>query len=324
MTTAKIKSLLGIFAVSIPAFTLAVQALQPVRSNTLTAQNQKLPSVVATNSVLCGLTKQIAQNTVDLKCLVDAGSDPHDYQPKPEDRKAIESAKLILYGGYGFESALIKLIKASSNPAPKVAINEIAIPNPQKFEDEGKLVTDPHVWQNAKNGIEITKAISKQLATLRPDLASTYSKNSTKLVNELTQVDSWIKTQIATIPPNFRKLVTTHDAFGYYVKAYGIPVETALGGISTEEQPTPKRIAELVKIIRNAKVPTIFAETTINPKLINAVAREAKVKVAERKLYADGLGEKGSDGETYTGMLIANTRAIVQGLGGKYTAFQIK
>jgi len=322
MTTAKIKlSLVSILAASIPVFTLSVQALQP---NTLIAQNQKLPSVVVTNSVLCGLTKQIAQNTIALKCLIDAGSDPHDYQPKPEDRKAIESAKLILYGGYGFESPTIKLIKASSNPAPKVAINEIAVPNPQKFEDEGKLVTDPHVWQNAKNGIEITKAISKQLTTLRPDLASTYSKNSTKLVNELTQVDSWIKSQIATIPASSRKLVTTHDAFGYYVKAYGIPIESALGGISTDEQPTPKRITELVKIIRNAKVPTIFAETTINPKLIEAVAREAKVKVAERELYADGLGEKGSDSETYTGMLVANTRTIVQGLGGKYTPFKVK
>jgi manganese/iron transport system substrate-binding protein len=97
-----------------------------------------------------------------------------------------------------------------------------------------------------------------------------------------------------------------------------------LGGISTEEKPTASRVAELVKTIRNAKVPTIFAERTLNPKLIEAVAKDAKVKVSDRELFADGLGEPGSEGATYQKMMIANTQAIVEGLGGKYTAFQTK
>jgi manganese/iron transport system substrate-binding protein len=302
-------------------------------SATTPVKTESLPLVVATNSVACALTKQIAGDTIDLKCLIEAGTDPHVYQPKPDDRKAIDSAKLILYGGYDFEPSLIKLIQASSNTAPKIAVNEVAVPSPLLSEDghshdhdkEEKKETksnqkaakeaDPHVWNNAQNGIKIT---------LRPDQAETYAKNTAKIVSELEQIDIWIKAQIATIPEASRKLVTTHDALGYYAQAYGIPVEGALNGISTEEQPTPTRVKGLVEVIKTSKVPTIFAEVSINPKLITTVAKESNVKVSERELYADGLGAKGSEAETYTGMLIANTRTIVEGLGGKYTAFQLK
>lgn len=281
----------------------------------------KGPLVVATSTVTCGLTKEIAGDTIDLKCLIDPGSDPHVYQPKPDDSKAIEQAKLILYGGYNFEPGLIKLIKATSNPAPKVAVDEVAVPKPQQFDEDGKTVTDPHVWHNAQNGIAIAQVISQQLAKVAPNNAATYTSNTQKLTNEISQIDTWIKSEIATIPPKQRKLVTTHDAFGYYSKAYGIPLDEALGGISTEEAPTPARVGTLAKDIEKEGVPTIFAETTINPKLIQAVAKEAKVKVSARELFADGLGEKGTEGETYQGMLIANTRTIVEGLGGKYTQF---
>jgi manganese/iron transport system substrate-binding protein len=294
-------------------------------SNTTDTQNQsaeKLPLVVATNTVICGLTEEIARDTIDLKCLIDPGSDPHVYQPKPEDSKAIEQAQLILYGGYNFEAGLIKLIQATSNPAPKIAVHEIAVPNPQQFQEDGKTVVDPHVWQNGQNGIAIAETIAQQLVKLSPKNTAIYTTNSKKLTQEITQIDTWIKSQIATIPEQQRKLVTTHDALGYYSQAYGITMQGALTGISTEEAPTPARVGALAKEIQKEKIPTIFAETTINPKLIQAVAKEAKAKVAEQELFADGLGEKGSAGETYQKMLIANTKTIVEGLGGKYTEFK--
>lgn len=282
------------------------------------------PLVVATNTVACGITREIAAESVDLKCLIEPGADPHEYQPKPEDSKAIEKASLVLYGGYNFEPGLIKLIQASSNKAPKVAINELAVPKPQQFDEDGKTVTDPHVWHNAQNGIAIAKVVSEHLGKLSPSNALTYNANAQKFTAEVGQIDSWIKSQIATIPPQARKLVTTHDAFGYYSKAYSLPIEGALQGISTDEAPTPTRVAALTKEIKKSIVPTIFAEKTTNPKLIEQVAKEAKVKVADQELFADGLGEKGSEGDTYPKMLIANTRTIVQGLGGKYTEFQAK
>jgi manganese/iron transport system substrate-binding protein len=282
------------------------------------------PLVVATNSITCGLTREVAGNTIDLKCLISSGADPHLYQPKPEDSKAIAQADLILYGGYDFEPGLIKLIKAASNPAPKVATHEIAVPKPQEFEQDGQTVTDPHVWHNAQNGIRIVDTISDSLEKVSPNNAARYTSNAKKLTSQISQIDTWIKSQIKTIPASQRKLVTTHDAMGYYSKAYGILIEGALGGISTEEAPTAARVRELVKDIKRSRVPTIFAEKTINPRLIQTVAREAKVKVSERELYADGLGEKGTEGETYQKMMIANTRTIVEGLSGKYTRFRAK
>jgi manganese/iron transport system substrate-binding protein len=296
--------------------------------------DSKRPKVVATSSVLCDITEKIAQDTVDLTCLIPAGTDPHVYAPKPSDRKAIEQANLILYNGYGFEADFIKLIQSTKNSAPKVAVGEIAVPKPLKGEEHehesrGKAEADqehgefdPHVWHDAKNGVRMVEVVLDNLKKISPNNGAKYITNTEKITRELTQLDSWIKSQISTIPAKQRKLVTTHDAMGYYAAAYGIPIEGALQGISTDEKPTAGRVKELVDEIKKASVPTIFAEATINPKLIETVSREAQVNVSNQKLFADGLGERGTPADTYEKMLIANTQAIVKGLGGKYTPFQ--
>ncbi len=288
-----------------------------------TAANTDSPKVVVTNTVLCNLTKQIAASTVNVVCLLAPGSDPHVYKITPADRQSIEEAKLVLYGGYNFEPELIRAIKATSNPAPKIAVHEVAVPQPQKFEEDGKSTTDPHVWHNAQNGIKIAETIEANLEKLVPAQAATYKQNTQKLTAEIRQLDTWVKSEVSRIPAGKKVLFTTHDALGYYSKAYGIPVD-ALEGLSTEEKPTAARAKELVNKISKAQVPTIFAELTINPKLIATIAKEAKVKVAAQEIYADGLGEASSPGETYQKMLISNTKTIVEGLGGKYTPFAAK
>jgi len=306
--------------------------------NTSSTTSGERPLVVATTSVLCDLTKQVAAETVDLKCLVDAGQDPHTYQPTPDDRKAIEQAKLVLYAGYDFEPSIIKLVQASSNTAPKVAVHEVAVPKPiigeahdhdhdhKEHEGEEKhseeKAPDPHVWHNPQNGVQMVEAIRSNLEKVAPNNAQLYATNAEKVTGEIKQIDSWIQKNIATIPANQRKLVTTHDALAYYTQAYNIEYEGAIQGLSTEAEPTAARIAELVKQIKQENVPTIFAESTHSPKLIQRVAQEANVKVSPYKLYADGLGEPGTDADTYQKKLIANTKAIVEGLGGQYTAFQ--
>ncbi|MBD0265355.1 MAG: zinc ABC transporter substrate-binding protein, partial [Tolypothrix sp. Co-bin9] len=256
--------------------------------------NSEKPKVVATSSVLCDLTQEIAQDTIELTCLIPAGTDPHVYESKPSDRKAIEQAQLILYNGYGFEPGLIKIIESTKNSASKVAVSEVAVPKPlageendhegeqkaeashdHEHEGEGEEKaeaghdhgeTDPHVWNNAQNGIQIAETISDNLEKLSPSNAAQYTSNTEKMTSELAQLDSWIKSQITTIPANQRTLVTTHDAMGYYSAAYGIPVEGALQGISTDERATAGRVKELVGEIKSTNVPTIFAETTVNPK----------------------------------------------------------
>jgi manganese/iron transport system substrate-binding protein len=326
--------LMGLFGCqSTPSATKETEKINSDREN--------LPLVVATTSVICDLTQQVAVDTVNLICLVAPGEDPHVYQPKPEDRKAIDTAKLILYAGYNFDPSLTKLIKASSNKAPKIAVHEVAVAKPLMGEEhehsesethaeeeshqehkQEELSPDPHVWHNPKNGIAMVETIANSLTKLAPNNASVYTNNSKKITEEISQIDNWIKSAIATIPINQRKLVTTHDALGYYVNAYGLKFQGALEGLSTEAAPTAAKVSELVKDIKKTGVPTIYAEISNNSKLIETVAKEANVRVSERELYADGLGEKGSEGESYQKMLIANTQAIVEGLGGKYTALE--
>jgi manganese/iron transport system substrate-binding protein len=121
------------------------------------------PKVIVTNTILCDLTRQIAAETVNLICLLTPGSDPHIYKLTPADRQSIEGAQLILYGGYNFEPELIKAIKATSNRVPKVAVHELAVPQPLTFSEDGKSTIDPHVWHDAKNGIAIVKIIDLNL-----------------------------------------------------------------------------------------------------------------------------------------------------------------
>ncbi|MBD2577298.1 zinc ABC transporter substrate-binding protein [Oscillatoria sp. FACHB-1406] len=290
--------------------------------------------VVATHSILCDLTEQIAKETIALKCLVKGGTDPHVYEPTPDDRRAIEDAQLLLYSGYSLEPSLEKILRSTSNPAPKVAIGEVAVPQPlmgeehhheegeEQHEQGEEKEPDPHVWHDAKNGAKMADAIAQNLAKVAPERAQFYQKNAETLKTELTAIDGWIRAQIATIPPQSRKLVTTHDAIAYYSHAYNLPLEGVLQGLSTEQKPSAARLKALVETIKTSGVPTIFAEATANSNAIATVAKEAKVKISERPLFTDGLGAAGSEGETYQKMLLANTQTIVQGLGGQFSAFR--
>ena len=308
----------------------------------VTAPTRSKPTIVASYSVLCDLTRQIAEETIDLKCLIPGGKDPHTYSPTPDDRKAIETGKLVLYGGYDFEPSVIQLIKASPTQRA-IAVHELAVPQPMmtadghdhdhhdhrvekpkdgsKKEDakkeDAKPEADPHVWHNAKNGIAMVQVLKTQLSQVNPSETSRYEKNAKALTDRLSQLDAWIQQSINTIPPMSRKLITTHDALSYYSNAYGIPIEGALQGISTDEQPSAQRIKTLSDQIKATKIPTLFAELSANPKLIETVAREANVKLSANPIIADGLGEAGSPTDTYEKMMRENTKTIVTGLGGK-------
>jgi len=296
------------------------QATSTSLTQTTTRVNNNLPRVVATTSIICDLIRQTARNTINLTCLIPPGADPHVYQPSPEDRQALEEANLILYNGYNLEPRLIRQIKAIKSNAPKIAVAPLAVPKPQKFREDGNIVADPHIWHNVKYAMRMVAVISSKLEKLDPSNAKTYINNQRKVTNELTQLDRWIKSRIASIPNNKRTVLTTHNGLGYYTKAYGLSLE----GIIINERLTSTQAKNLAKNIERTKVPTIFAQTASNPNLIQSVAREASVEVSERKLYTDGLGKAGTDGETYQNMIVANTRTLVEGLGGTYLIFEPK
>lgn len=278
------------------------------------------PIVVSTSTLITDWTQQIGADEIEMIGILKPGTDPHVYEPVPADTKAFETADLILYNGYNLEPGLIRLMEAAGAQAEKQAIGEVV--QPLKMQKEGRSVPDPHVWGNVKNAVLMVEAIRDSLIEQSPDDRELFTQNADRLVLELQKLDGWIQQQTATIPESKRKLVTTHDAFQYYAQAYGLTVPGTLIGISTEEQPSAQTVQKLVETIRGIGVPTIFAETTLNPQLITTVAEEANIKLAPQKLYSDSIGPSGSDADSYVKMMVANTKAIVQNLGGKEGNFE--
>lgn len=284
--------------------------------------NRNLPQVVATSSVLCDLTKQVAGETINVNCLIPPGVNPSIYQPTPEDIQAIKDAKLILYHGHNFESSLIKVIQNTKTNAPKIAVSQLAVPEPEKLRKNGKSITEPHVWHNVKNTIKMVEVINSNLGKVLPENKNEYTDNASRLNKELNELHNWVKSTLATIPNKNRKLLTTHAAMIYYVKAYNLPYKGSLPDISDNENLTDTRVKNLAKYIQTTKAPTVFAHTTINLMSLQPITSKANVKLFDRQLYIDGLGKPGSDGETYQKMMDANTRSIVEGLGGTYLKFK--
>ncbi len=285
------------------------------------ATNQK-PQVVSTSTILTNLASTIAGDSVQIIGILKPGADPHTYEPVPADTVAMEKANLILYNGYNLEPGLIRLMKAAGANVRQVAIGEV-VP-PLQLEKEGQKVPDPHVWGNVQNVAKMAAAIRDALIQLVPNDREKLTQNADRLIADLNRLDAWIKQQVQTIPAQNRRLVTTHDAFQYYGNAYQLTIAGTLIGISTEEQPSAQTVQRLVQSIKSARVPAIFAETTINPALIQTVAQESGVKLAPQQLYSDSIGAPGSPGDTYIKMMVTNTTTIVEALGGKVTPFQAK
>ena len=278
------------------------------------------PDVVATSTIIADWTKEIGKQEIDLTSILQPGNDPHVYEPVPSNTQAMEDAQLILYNGYNLEPGLIRLMNSAGANAKKVAVGEVV--QPLRMTKQGETVPDPHVWGSVENSIAMVKATRDALIELSPDDRTQFTQNADNLIAEMERLHTWIQQQIATIPLEKRKLVTTHDAFQYYAKAYRLTVSGTLIGISTEEQPSAQTLQRLVESVKSLGIPTIFAETTINPQLISTVAQEAGVKLASQQLYSDSIGAPGSEGDTYIKMMVANTKAIVENLGGKYVPFQ--
>lgn len=272
------------------------------------------PKIITTSTILTDLTEQVGGDEVTVVGLLRPGDDPHIYEPVPRDTVAIEQADLVLYNGYHLEPGLIKLIESANLRGAAVPIGEVV--SPLALTKAGAKVPDPHVWGDARNAIAMVTAIRDRLSQLSPSDRAEFTANAARLTARLQRLDGWIRQQIQTIPAPKRYLVTTHDAFQYYSRAYGIPVLGTLVGISTEEQPSAQTIARIAQSIRQAGVRAIFAETTINPALIETVAAESGVPLADQQLYSDSIGVKGGPAGSYEKMLIVNTRAIVRNLGG--------
>lgn len=269
------------------------------------------PKIAATASMFSDMAKRIVGDKMDVELIVPVGGDPHLYKPTSKDAKLVANADLILKNGLTFEGWLSELIDNSGTKASVITITKGIAPIKSLVYDS----PDPHAWMDAQNGLKYIENIKNGIIALDSDNTAFYEKNYAEYRKEVADLDFYILEQISTIPEAQRILITSHDAFQYYGKRYDVQLESVLG-TSTDADVQTDDMINLIKVIRKSKVPAIFAETTINPKQMEQIAKDNGVVIGGT-LYSDSIGQEGSDGDSYIKMLKANTDKIVAGLTGK-------
>jgi ABC-type Zn uptake system ZnuABC Zn-binding protein ZnuA len=265
-------------------------------------------TVLAVTTQIDALTKRVGGDRIDLDVILKANVDPHEYEPVPEDIKKIGQSRLILRHGLLLDKFLDKLIADPGSQKRTVVVTSGITLLKLDAED------DPHVWFSVPNAMKMVQNIAAALGELDSANGPYFQANAEKYLGELKTLDDEIKQKIAQIAPDRRKLVTTHDAFGYLCDRYGLTlVGTVMPGFSTEQQPSAQQIADTVKTIKAQHVPAIFVESSVNPKLTEQVAKESGAKVINT-LYSDTLGPPGSDADTYDGMMRHDIDTIASAL----------
>jgi zinc/manganese transport system substrate-binding protein len=273
----------------------------------LPARAQDRLNVVASFSILGDFVRNVGGERVGVTTLVGPDSDVHVYTPAPADARKIAEAKLLIVNGLGLEGWLPRLLQASGGKAPIiVATKGIA---PLKSGSDA----DPHAWQSVANARIYVANIRDALDAADPANAEAYRANAEAYLAKLETLDREVREAIAQIPQDRRKVISTHDAFGYLASAYGIEFIAPLG-VSTESEASARDIAGIISQIRAAKIPAVFLENISDPRLIRRISAETGARVGGT-LYSDSLtGEKG-DAPTYIDMVRHNIRALTSALG---------
>jgi zinc/manganese transport system substrate-binding protein len=276
------------------------------------AQDAKLP-VIASFSILGDLVRNIGGERIALTVLVQPGTDAHVYAPTPADARAVGEARVVISNGLGFESWMKRLMQSSASKAVLVEAAKgvrgrtgSAESGHSHGHDHGKV--DPHAWQSVPN-------VKLYVATIRDALISAdtagkavYEANAANYLAELDAVDAEIRATIARIPADRRKIITSHDAFGYFAATYGLQV-IAPRGLSTEAEASAKDVARLIQQIKREKITAVFVETVSDQRLIQQIARESGAKVGGT-LFSDALSRANGPASTYIRMMRHNIRSI--------------
>ena len=281
---------------------------------------EKLP-VVASFSILGDFARQIGGDRVSVTTLVGPDGDAHVYSPTPADAKAMAAAKLVLVNGLHFEGWLPRLVKSSGTKATMAEVTKGITPleADDDHDDKGKGGhahahghDDPHAWQSVANAKLYVANIRDALSTADPAGKASYEANATAYLAELDTLEGEVKAAIARIPAERRKAITTHDAFGYFVKAYGIAF-VAPQGVSTEAEASARDVARIIRQVKTQKIPAVFLENVTNPRLVEQIARESGAKVGGR-LYSDALSAESGPAGTYIRMMKHNISEIEKAL----------
>ncbi|MEO1712267.1 MAG: zinc ABC transporter substrate-binding protein [Bacteroidota bacterium] len=265
--------------------------------------------VLGTASIFSDMAKVIGGDLIEVRSIVPIGGDPHTYQPTPSDVQLVSRADLILQNGLTFEGWLNKLIENSGTQATRTLITEGVTPIASAVYENS---ADPHAWMDPKNGLIYIENIKNALVTLIPEEAEVFEFNYQLYAQQIQDLDIKIDSMIQGIDPAKRVLITSHDAFQYFGRRYGLELQSILG-ISTESEAKTSDVIRLGKVIRERQVPAVFIETTVNPKLLKQIAEDNNVRIGGA-LFSDSIGDEDSEAPTYLDMLAYNARTITAGL----------
>lgn len=286
----------------------------------MTARAQDKLPVVASFSILGDFVREIGGERVAVTTLVGANGDAHVYSPSPTDAKNVAAAKLIVVNGLKFEGWLPRLIKSSgargvvataTTGIKPIEAEEDAHAHGKGGHDHGH--DDPHAWQSVPNAKVYIANIRDALSAADPAGKAAYEANATAYLARLEAIDGEVRAAVARIPADRRKAITSHDAFGYFAKTYGIAF-IAPQGVSTEAEASAKDVARIIRQIRTQKVPAVFLENISNPRLIEQIAKESGARIGG-KLFSDALSDASGPAGTYIQMMKHNISEIEKALG---------
>lgn len=284
-------------------------------SRSVTADQAGAVKVVSTNSILAQWVQHVGGKRIDQSVLVGVNGDPHTFEPTPRDSSELKDADLIFEFGLGLEPWLDKLYEASESTAKRYRVTNGLMLLSNQSDKDGHTEFDPHVWHDVGNAIIMVQVIQDALMHSDPAGAEEYLLNAESYLKSLAELHAWVFEVVSKLPPERRKLVTSHDTFSYFARRYGFDViGTVIESATTEmADPSALKLAGLTQKIKSAGVPAVFIENVSNPRIVQALAREAGVRVAP-SLYSDALGEPGSDGEDYIKMITHNVKTIIEAL----------
>jgi zinc/manganese transport system substrate-binding protein len=265
--------------------------------------------VVATFSILADFVNNVGGDRVAVTSLVNPNGDVHVYTPTPADAKALAGASLVIVNGLGLEGWIERLVKASGTKAMIVVATAGIKP---READRGRAELDPHAWQSVANAKIYVGGIRDTLSRVDPDGQGIYAANALSYVAKLDALEQEVKSIVATIPAERRKIITTHDAFGYFGAAYRIAF-IAPQGVSTESEPSAKDVARMIVQIKAQKIPAVFLENVSDPRLLNQIAKETGAKIGGT-LYSDALTDSTGPAPTYIDMVRHNVRELAAAL----------
>jgi zinc/manganese transport system substrate-binding protein len=269
--------------------------------------------VVASFSILGDLVKVVGGERVAVTALVGPDEDAHTFEPKPSDAKTVLASKLMVVNGLHFEPWAEKLARSAGYKGDTVVASKGVKPRQMATETgDAHAETDPHAWQNPLNVVLYVNNIATSLSKVDPSGAAIYQANAEAYAKELQALDANFKAQLAAIPAAKRKIITTHDAFGYFGAQYKVTL-LAAQGVNTDAEPSAKDVAKLIRQIKREKIKALFFEYMSNPKLIEQLSKDAGATVGST-LYADALSAAAKPGSTYLKMMNYNLTQLVAGM----------